>query len=146
MRQGDLAGLHHVAKLRADLELRHFAAYRSHVEQARARINALQEEICALHRSDMPFSLEQARLANAQTQALCQALTAAETELERMLPGYEQSRQTAARAFGRCEAIAELKRQEKTRQQYENHRREADRAANAASLTQYPRPSGGNMS
>lgn len=104
-----LAGLARIARLKADLEMRRFAAFRAHVEVARARIGQLEDDLQALYRAEDAFSIPEARLVNALARDHSLALLGAERELERMLPGYEQARQVAARAFGRAEAVVGIR-------------------------------------
>lgn len=104
-----LAGLGRIARLKADLEMRHFAAYRAHVEAARHRVGQLEEDLRALYLAETPFSIAEAKLANAMAGERSRALAEAEHELARMLPGYEQARQAAAREFGRAEAIRRIR-------------------------------------
>ena len=109
-RQTDaLAGLGRIARLKADLEMRRFAAFRAHVEAARQRIGQLEEELQALYRAEEAFSVSEARLVNALARDRSMALLGAERDLERMLPGYEQARQAAAREFGRAEAVSAVR-------------------------------------
>ncbi|RDW12376.1 hypothetical protein [Paracoccus thiocyanatus] len=104
-----LAGLERIARLKSDLEMRRLAAFRAHVEAARHRIDELEAELDAIYRADGAFSIAQARLTNAMAGERSRALLAAEHELDRMLPGFEQARQVAARAFGRAEAVHALR-------------------------------------
>lgn len=104
-----LAGLERIARLKADIEMRRFAAFRAHVEAARERIGGLEQELQALYHTDESFSITEARLVNALAGERSRALLIAERELERMLPGYEQARRVAAREFGRAEAVHALR-------------------------------------
>lgn len=117
-----LTGLARIARLKADLEMRRFAAFRAHVEAARLRIGQLEHELQALYRAEDAFSIHEARLVNALAGERSLALLNAERELERMLPGYEQARRDAAREFGRAEAVLAVRnemvaqtRQDRTR-------------------------------
>ncbi|MFC3570508.1 hypothetical protein [Paracoccus simplex] len=104
-----LAGLERIARLKADLELRRFAAFRAHVDAARQRIDQLGRELQTLYGAETGFSIAEARLANLLAGERSRALLSAERDLERMLPGYEAARQTAAREFGRAEAVHALR-------------------------------------
>lgn len=110
-RQDALGGLERIARLKADLEMRRLAAFRAHVEAARHRVRQLEDELDTLYRAERPFSIAEARLANALAGERSRALLNAEQELARLLPGYEQARQAAAREFGRAEAVHSLRRQ-----------------------------------
>lgn len=104
-----LTGLERIARLKSDLEMRRFAAFRAHVEAARARIGQIERDLDALYQTDAPFSVAEARLVNALAGEQSRALLTAERDLERMLPGFEQARQAAAREFGRAEAVHGLR-------------------------------------
>lgn len=104
-----LGRLARVARLKSDLEMRHFSAFRAHLMAARARVAHLEDELEAVYRSDSPFSVAEARLTNALAGEASRALIQAEGELSRLLPGFEKARQTAVRAFGRAEALNELR-------------------------------------
>ncbi|MDF3852712.1 hypothetical protein ACDP63_12965 [Paracoccus sp. P2] len=112
MRQGRdaLAGLERIARLKADMEMRRLAAFRAHVEAIRHQIDRLEAELQAIYRTDQPFSVAEARLTNLLARERSRALLAAEEELARILPGYEQARQAAAREFGRGEAVQALRK------------------------------------
>lgn len=119
-----LAGLERIARLKSDLEMRRFAAFRAHVEAARARIGQIEHELEALYRADTPFSVAEARLVNALAGERSRALLNAEHELERMLPSYEQARRSAAREFGRAEAVHGLREDLVAQERLDRMRRE----------------------
>lgn len=121
-----LTGLERIARLKSDLEMRRFAAFRAHVEAARARIGQIEHELEALYRADTPFSVAEARLVNALAGERSRALLTAERELERMMPGYEQARRSAAREFGRAEAVHGLRADMIAQARLERMRRESD--------------------
>lgn len=104
-----LGKLERVARLKSDLEMRRFSAFRAHLMAARARVAHLEDELEAVYRSDNAFSVAEARLTNALAGEASRALIQAEGELSRMLPGFEKARQSAVRAFGRAEALNELR-------------------------------------
>lgn len=104
-----LAGLERIARLKSDLEMRRFAAFRAHVEAARERIGRIEQDLEALYQTKAVFSVAEARLVNTLAGEHSRALLTAERELERMLPGYEQARRAAAREFGRAEAVHGLR-------------------------------------
>ena len=104
-----LGKLERVARLKSDLEMRRFSAFRAHLMAARARVEDLGDELEAVYRSDSPFSVAEARLTNALAGETSRALIKAEDELARMLPGFERAMQSAARAFGRAEALKNLR-------------------------------------
>ena len=104
-----LGKLERVARLKSDLEMRRFSAFRAHLMAARARVEDLGDELEAVYRSDNPFSVAEARLTNALAGETSRALIKAEGELARMLPGFEKAMHSAARAFGRAEALKDLR-------------------------------------
>ncbi|AGT07455.1 hypothetical protein [Paracoccus aminophilus] len=107
--QRALARLERLARLRSDIEMRRFSAFRTSVEAARGRISAREEELGALFRSDAPFSLAEARLTNAMTIDHLREIRREEEELRRILPRYETARQAALRAFGRAEVMGKIR-------------------------------------
>lgn len=121
-----LAGLERIARLKSDLEMRRFAAFRAHVEAARARIGQIEHDLQALYQTDAPFSVAEARLVNALAGERSRALFTAECELERMLPGYEQARRAAAREFGRAEAVHGLREDLIAQARLDRSRRDSD--------------------
>ncbi|WP_347267339.1 hypothetical protein [Paracoccus sp. (in: a-proteobacteria)] len=103
-----LAQLQRIARLKADLEMRRFAALRGHVDAARATVSRLEGEIEGLYRAERAFSPAEARLTNALAGDCGRALGRAERDLQRLLPAYEVARQAASRALGRAEALGML--------------------------------------
>lgn len=125
-RQTDaLSRLERLARLKSDLEMRRFSAFRLHVEAARARITALEQEVQSLYDLPDDFSVAGARLTNALAQGHSRALLRAEGELAQMLPGFDAARVRAQREFGRAEVLGSLRQQS----------READRAAREKKLS-----------
>ncbi|RNF32906.1 hypothetical protein [Paracoccus methylarcula] len=105
---GKLAALERIARLKAERELRKFAAFNEHMQAARLRAGHLREVLEQSYRSDAPLSLPEARLANAQASRAARELRVADRELERLTPRFEQARRAAVREFGRAEALREL--------------------------------------
>ncbi|RMC33314.1 hypothetical protein [Paracoccus alkanivorans] len=105
---GKLAALERIARLKAERELRKFAAFNQHMTAARQRVEQLRNTLEQSYRSDSPLSLPEARVANAQAGRAARELRMADLELARMTPGFEQARRVAAREFGRAEALREL--------------------------------------
>lgn len=103
-----LAKLERVARLKSDLEMRRFSAFRNHLVAAQTRVELLGDELEAVYHSDKPFSIAEARLTNALAGEKSRALMQAEAELAHMMPGFEMARRSAARAFGRAEALKGL--------------------------------------
>ncbi len=103
-----LGKLQAVARLKADIELRRFSAYRSQVVAAEQRLEAGRQDLAAAASSSPGASLDEWRVAHALVGYRAEALTRAQVDLDAMRPGYEAARQTAARAFGRAEALRAL--------------------------------------
>ncbi|RCW82872.1 hypothetical protein [Paracoccus lutimaris] len=104
-----LGKLERVARLKSDLEMRRFSAFRAHLIAARERVEHLGDELEAVYRSDSPFSVAEARLTNALAGEKSRALMRAEAELAQMMPGFEIARRGAVRAFGRAEVLRDLR-------------------------------------
>ena len=60
-----LGKLERIARLKSDLEMRRFSAFRAHLIAARERVTRIEGELEAIYRSDSPFSVNEARLTNA---------------------------------------------------------------------------------
>lgn len=100
--------LERVARLKSDIEMRRFSAFRSHLVAARERVSRLEEELEGIYNSEDAFSLTAARLTNAMACEKARALLLAEQEVTRMLPGFDAARQQALREFGRAEALKDM--------------------------------------
>lgn len=103
-----LKRLERVARLKSDIEMRRFSAFRAHLVAARAHAARLEGELELVYASDDPFSLNAARLTNAIACEKARALLAAEQEITRMMPGFDAARQRALREFGRAEALKDM--------------------------------------
>ncbi len=79
-----LGKLERVARLKSDLEMRRFSAFRAHLMAARERVGKLGDELEAVYRSDSPFSIAEARLTNALAGEHSRALRRAEAEVAQM--------------------------------------------------------------
>lgn len=126
-----LAALERLARLRADRELRQFAAMRQHHAGLQARIATLEAEVLAGYPAAGGFSLAEARRSHAMTRAAAQDLRRAEDEMLALRPRFEAARQQAVREFGRAEVLAHLRGQAAAG-------RKADRDARAQALAQGP--------
>lgn len=114
--QGQIAALVRVARLRSDMELKRFSAFRNHVAALDGRIAHLQDD---LHRTaegavaawtddpdlGAPGRLQQARLAHALTRSVAAEREAALEERRKLTPRFEAARADALRAFGRAEVL-----------------------------------------
>ena len=108
-RDKDLARLQQIARLKADRELKKFAAFRQHYDRAQQRIDGLQDDLARTYASQAPFTIAEARLANLQAARLARDLTQATGELRQMQPKFDAARLAAAREFGRAEVLKSLK-------------------------------------
>lgn len=114
----DLARLEQVARLKADIELKKFAAFRRHIATLQGQVDQLQAALLQEYARDAGTSAAQMRLAHACTRHAAAAHMAAEAELHRLTPAFEAARSTAQREFGRAEVIGQLDRL----RQAESHR------------------------
>ncbi|MDO5704152.1 MAG: hypothetical protein Q4G49_03645 [Paracoccus sp. (in: a-proteobacteria)] len=103
-----LQQLEKVARIKADLELRKFAAFNAHVTAARANIASLEAALQQSYRATAPLAVSEARMANAQAGRAAREIRKATADLERMMPRFEAARATASREFGRAEALYNL--------------------------------------
>lgn len=104
-----LKSLERIARMKSDLEMRRFSAFRANVSAAQGRIAALHAELQDLYDSPAVFTIAEARLANALAQEGVTALRAEEMGLERMMPGFEAARAAAVREFGRADVLRRLR-------------------------------------
>lgn len=104
-----LSGLQKIAKLKSDLEMRRFSAYRASVVATKARITALRQGLDELYDQPQDFSIAGARLVNTLAHEKMRALQEEEMQLNHMMPGYEAARQLALREFGRAETLHQLR-------------------------------------
>ncbi|MGZ3215369.1 hypothetical protein [Paracoccus sp. T5] len=114
-----LAQLERIARLKAERQLKTFAAYNAHVTAARQRVEALQVSLAQSYDSMAPLSLAEARVANAQAGRAARELRHADSQLQRILPGFEIARRQAAREFGRAEVLLGLGQDEEQRRRQE---------------------------
>ena len=103
-----LKALERLARIKADRELKKFAAFSAHVTAARARVDGFQTALLQAHEAQAPLSLPEARAANAQAGRAARQLIQADAELARMLPRFEVARRQASREFGRAEVLYSL--------------------------------------
>lgn len=107
----DIARLEKVARLKAEIELKRFAAFSAHVTAARDRIDGLQVALMQSYQSAAPLTVPEARMANAQAARSAREITRAEAELARMMPRFNAARAAAAREFGRAAVLDDLSAQ-----------------------------------
>lgn len=119
MKPEKLAALERIARLRAERELKKFAAFNAHMVQARGRVEAMRASLEQSYRSVAPLTVSEARMANAQAGRSARELQQADRELARLEPRFEIARQQAAREFGRAEVLLSL-----SKRAFENRRQE----------------------
>lgn len=103
-----LAQLEHIARLKADRELKKFAAFNTHMVLARQRVETLHAALRQCYESSAPLSVAEARIASAQAARSAQELNRAVGDLDRMTPRFEKARADASREFGRAEVLLGL--------------------------------------
>ncbi|MFV0386980.1 MAG: hypothetical protein ACK5L9_23760 [Paracoccus sp. (in: a-proteobacteria)] len=108
MRSRDLAALERIARLKAERELKKFAAFRQHMEVARQKVDAAQVSLEQSYRSVAPLTVAAARMANAQAGRSARDLRHAQQELQRLKPRFEAVRKDAMHEFGRAEVLLDL--------------------------------------
>lgn len=116
-----LQQLEQIARLRADRQLKTFAAFNAHMTAARQRIVSLQSALSQSYDSTAPLTLPEARLATAQAGRAARELRHADQEMQRMLPRFQIARQQAAREFGRAEALLGLRQDEVSERKREKY-------------------------
>ncbi|WP_295044342.1 hypothetical protein [uncultured Paracoccus sp.] len=103
-----LAQLERIARIKAERELKRFAAFSLHMKQAQTRVDAMRTALDQSYRSTAPLSVAEARIANAQAGRSARELHQAEAEVARMQPRFDAARRDAAREFGRAEVLLNL--------------------------------------
>lgn len=118
-----MAQLARIARAKADLELRRYAGYRGHADAMRRHIESARDELTQAMAAPPTDAMDQWRLATALVGYRAGQLHRAEEALLRMQPALAAARAAAATAFGRAEAIAELRRLTVRQEQEEKARR-----------------------
>lgn len=108
MQADKLAKLQKIAQLKADRELKKFAAFSLHMTHARNKADAMRAALEHSYRSAAPLTVPEARVANAQAGRSARELAHAESELRRMQPRFDAVRKDAAREFGRAQVLLTL--------------------------------------
>lgn len=107
-RSEQLAALEKIARMKAERELKKFAAFSSHMLSAQHRSSALRAALEQSYHSAAPLSVSEARMANAQAGRAARDLRRSEHEIQRLMPKFEAARRDAAREFGRAEVLLSL--------------------------------------
>lgn len=106
-----LAQLERIARIKAERELKRFAAFSLHMKHAQGQAEAMRTALDQSYRGLAPLSVAEARIASAQAGRSARELRQAEQELARMQPRFEAARRDAAREFGRAEVLLNLSAQ-----------------------------------
>lgn len=109
-----LVALEKIARMKADRELKKFAAFSLHMAHARNKADAMRAALEQSYHSAAPLSVPDARVANAQAGRSARELAHAEAELRRMKPRFDAVRKDAAREFGRAQVLLTLADQLRT--------------------------------
>ncbi|MBK4215003.1 hypothetical protein JJJ17_03585 [Paracoccus caeni] len=111
---GKLAALERIARLKAERELKAFAAFKAHMTALEGRAQAMHVALRQSYDSAAPLSVGEARIANAQAGRSARELRQAERDIAALTPRFDIARAKAAREFGRAEVLATLRdRQQK---------------------------------
>ena len=105
-----LRALERIARVKADRELHRFTLYRTQAETMRQQVETIRAELVEAMRPPEADGLAPWRLASALVGYRAAQLHRAEVAFDRMKPGLDAARAAAAQAFGRVEALAELRR------------------------------------
>ncbi|TBN42688.1 hypothetical protein EYE42_04525 [Paracoccus subflavus] len=116
-----LAQLERLARIKAERELKRFAAFSLHMKQAQGQADAMRTALDQSYRSQAPLSVAEARIASAQAGRSARDLHQAEQNLARMLPRFEAARLDAAREFGRAEVLLSLSAQSRAKSNSERY-------------------------
>lgn len=104
----DLARLQRLAQLRADMQMRKFSVFRTHMTALQTRMEQLQAQMRAGYATEGAFSIIDARQSHALTRAAAQELRRCEAELAGLRPRFEAMRAQAVREHGRAGVLSHL--------------------------------------
>ncbi|MDN5569258.1 MAG: hypothetical protein L0G27_11040 [Paracoccus sp. (in: a-proteobacteria)] len=108
-----LAQLEAIARIRAERQLKTFAAFAAHMTAVHQRAEALRTSLAQSYASTAPLTIPEARTANAQAGRAARELRHADQELQRLQPRFDAARKLAATEFGRAEALLGLGHKER---------------------------------
>lgn len=103
-----LTRLAKLADMRADIELKRFAAFRNHVDAVGRQLTEHQNRLGHLFAQDDAFLVAGARLASMEAGRLASEIGRLDAELVRLRPGFDAARDRAMREFGRARALEQL--------------------------------------
>lgn len=120
-----LGRLARIARVKADGELRAYAARRAQAEAMQRQLDAVRAELAqAIAAPTAPDAPAEWRQTAALVGYRSEQLRQAEVALARIRPGLELARQAAMRAFGRSEALSQLQALTRAQAQLDRQRRE----------------------
>lgn len=107
-----LAALERIARMKAERELKGFAAFKTHMDTLSIRAEAMRVALQQSYDSAAPLTVAEARMANAQAAGSARELQQVEREVAALTPRFQAARAKAAREFGRAEVLVELRNQQ----------------------------------
>ena len=119
-----LGQLERLARIKADRELRRYSAFRAQADAMRQHVDGFRDDLAqavSVPGSDAP---SQWQFAVALVGYRADQLPRAEQELDRLRPGLDAARAAATTAFGRAEALAQLRRMTLQKDRQDRQRRE----------------------
>lgn len=119
-----LGQLERIARIKADRELRRFAAFRAQSQAMQTHIDTARGDLAAAAAVPVPDLLAQWQMTTAIVGYHAHHLHRAEADLERLRPGLDAARSAAALAFGRAEALAELRRLTLVQERHDRQRKQ----------------------
>lgn len=118
-----LGQLERLARIKADRELRRYAAWHSQADAMQRQVDVVRDELAQAVAAPADGGPGQWQLATAVVGYRAGQLHRAEDELTRLRPGLEAARATAAKAFGRAEALGQLRRMTLSAERLDRQRR-----------------------
>lgn len=103
-----LDALAEVANIKAEQELKKYAAFRMNMQVLGQRADDLERQVHAVYNSGSPTSVAQLRVMADQSHRLTQNLLRTEAEIAQLRPRFEALRQQAVTAWGRVEVLRGL--------------------------------------
>lgn len=103
-----------LAKIRSDLEMKRFAAFRAHFDVLEEQKSQNKTLLAAAFKRKTAFSIAEARLANLEAGLITRDILRLETELKRIRPGVDNARKRAVWEFSRVQALKKLAEKART--------------------------------
>ncbi|MBB1498777.1 hypothetical protein [Paracoccus sp. MC1862] len=122
-KSGQLEALARLARIKADADLRRYAAYRVHAEAMQRQIDALRTDLAEAIATPGADRLDQWRLTTAVVAYRTGQAQRAEIALARMKPGLAAAQRAATLAFGRAEALSRLQQLKEDQERRKAERR-----------------------